>query len=265
MQNYMTKFTTLNLDKRDRVAVLTLDRPSVSNALNQQLMLDMDDALTVIEQDDEIRVLIITGKGKHFSAGADITEVQTYSTFSEHEVFFRQLYEIYAKIENFSKPTIAAINGLALGGGLELTLRCDIRVASDKASFGLPEIKLGTIPGAGGTQRITSIIGVARALEMIYTGGRMSAEEAFRVGLVNRLTPPDSLMAETEAIANNIANKSPIALRIAKTLIKDGVNMDTKTALKFEIYGALLLSSTYDFKEGLNAFLEKREPNFLGK
>jgi enoyl-CoA hydratase len=250
---------------RDGLMVLTVDRPKVLNALNAQTVEEIGRVFDEALHDETVRAVIVTGGGeKAFVAGADINELAKKSPITGKETSERgQL--ILSGIEKFPKPVIAAINGFALGGGCELALACHIRIASEKAQIGLPEVTLGIIPGYGGTQRMARLLGKAKALELICTGDRISAAEAERIGLVNKVVPPENLMGAAEEMARKIMSRSPVAVRAAMEAVNFGLDMPFEQGqfLEATLFG--LLCATDDMKEGMNAFLEKRQANFPGR
>lgn len=250
---------------REGLLVLTIDRPKVLNALNAQTVEEIGRVFSEALTDESVRAVIVTGAGeKAFVAGADINELAKKSPITGKETSERgQL--VLSSIERFPKPVIAAINGFALGGGCELALACHIRIASDKAQIGLPEVTLGIIPGYGGTQRMARLLGKARALELICTGDRIPAAEAERIGLVNKVVPADSLMAAAEELARKIMSRSPVAVRAALEAVNFGMDMPFERGqfLEATLFG--LLCASEDMKEGMNAFLEKRAAKFPGR
>lgn len=253
-------FEMILLEKEDGVAIITFNRPEAMNALNIQTRAEFSEALQELAQDETIRVVILTGAGKAFVAGSDIKEFDRTSPFDAHNIV-----RLGQLVESFEKPVIAAVNGFCLGGGCEIAMGCDLIIASEKAKFGQPEINLGIIPGGGGTQRLQRLIGPCRAKELIFTGEFIRAEEADRIGLVNRVVPMEDLMPVAKEIAGKIASKSPAALRLAKTAINRGMrtNLETGLAMEYEMYSLSL--TLEDKKEGVAAFLEKRKPVFKGK
>ena len=258
-------FENIILEVKSPVATIFFNRPKALNALNNALFDDLDIALDQIRDNTDIRVLILTGSGdKAFVAGADIAELVKMNPL-EGKSFSRKGQKVFTKIENLPIPAIAAVNGFALGGGLEAALGCDFIYASDKALFGLPEISLGLIPGFGGTQRLARRIGVNRAKELIFTGKNIKAQEAFEYGIVNKVIEHDKLMDEVLKTANLIASKGKVALRSAKEVIQNGLNTDIETGCRIEndVFG--LNMSSVDAKEGTHAFLEKRKPVFKGE
>ena len=252
------------LDKRGRVALLTINRPDKLNALNIATRRELADALDELRDDHEIRVVVLTGAGeKAFVAGADINEFAGRTAVQQRAVM--KAKSIFTAAEEFPKPLIAMINGFCLGGGCELALSCDLRIASDRARFGQPEINLGIIPGGGGTQRLTRLVGEGKAMQMILTGEMIDAAEAHRLGLVNEVYPAAELEAKTFELANRIAEKSPVALAMAKTAVKNAARTTLQTGLDAEIDLFALCFSSADKEEGVRAFLEKRKADFKGR
>ncbi len=257
-------YETLLVERRARVAIITINRPEKRNALNIQTREEGAAALEELRTDAEVRVVVITGAGdKAFVAGADIAEFAGRTAVSQRDVMTGR--SLFTAIDSFPKPVIAMINGYCLGGGCELALACDLRVASDRASFGQPEINLGIIPGGGGTQRLTHLIGEGKAMELIMTGDIIDAQTAFRLGLVNLVVPADELEAKTMELANRIAEKSPNALRMAKEAVKTAARSTLDEGLRREIDLFALCFSSADKDEGVSAFLEKRKPDFKGE
>lgn len=253
----------LLLEKEGPVAIITINRPDKLNALNIPTRRELAAALAEFRKDDEVRVVVVTGAGeKAFVAGADISEFAGRTPFDQRKVM--KSGEGFSAADEFPKPLIAMVNGFCLGGGCELALTCDIRVASDKARFGQPEINLGIIPGAGGTQRLTRLVGEGRAMQMILTGEMIDAQEALRIGLVNAVHPAAELRAKTLELANRIAEKSPIALEMAKTSVKNASRMNLREGLQTEIDLFALCFASQDKEEGVRAFLEKRKAVFKG-
>ncbi len=260
-------FDTLTLEVEDGVARLTLNRPQAMNAINQRLKDELGAALDAVEADDAARVLLITGAGdKAFCAGADLKE-RAGSQPTPAEFVFRQraTHRLFDRIETIARPVIAAINGVAFGGGAEIALAADLRLMSDSARIGLTEVSLGVIPAGGGTQRLPRLVGAARAKELIFTAARLSAAEAAAIGLVNRVVPAASLADEALALARRIAAQPPLAVRLAKQAIDQGLQTDIRSAMAFELYAAAILYDTEDRKEGMRAFVEKRPPVFHGR
>jgi enoyl-CoA hydratase len=252
------------VEREGRVAVLTVNRPDKLNALNEATRRDLGAALDALRDDKETRVVVITGAGeKSFVAGADIAEFAGRTAHEQRTVMLSK--SGFGSVDEFPKPVIAMVNGFCLGGGCELALMCDIRVASENARFGQPEINLGIIPGAGGTQRLTRLVGEGRAMQMILTGEMIGANEAERIGLVNAVYPAAELRAKTLELANRIAEKSPVALEMAKTAVKNAARMNLREGLMQEVDLFALCFASEDKEEGVRAFLEKRKPDFKGR
>jgi enoyl-CoA hydratase len=251
-------------EEDDGVAVVTLNREEKLNAMNTQIVRRLTELFDWIDRADHIRSAVLTGRGRAFVAGADIGEYseQSFTEFSEYQARGRRMYE---GIEFNRKPFIAAVNGLALGGGFELVLACDLVVASREAEMGLPEIRLGLLPGGGGTQKLARIIGRNRAKEFLMTGRNMTAEEAYRLGVVNKVVEPDVLLEEALDLGQQLARRAPYAVREAKRLVNQGVESHIDVALSFEQATLSNLYQTEDAKEGIRAFVEKRKPNFRGR
>lgn len=255
-------YETILANKEDGICFVTLNRPKSLNAINIQMVYDLEALIKEIEDDREIRCVVITGAGKGFCAGADINELVKHN-FQIPE--FQRRYSFFNRLEDLGKPTIAAINGQCNGGGLELVLCCDFRIASEEAKMGLGEVKLGAIPLAGGTARLPRLIGPGLAKEFLYFGNRSTAEEASRIGLVNKVVPPGELMDEAKKWAAELAERAPLSLKMLKTCVNQGLEMDLMGALDYEARcGAALLKSE-DLKEGMTAFIEKRKPDFKGE
>jgi enoyl-CoA hydratase len=259
------EYETIIYEKDEGIGTIILNRPKSMNALNSVLLRELKHVLAELERDDEVRVVVITGSEKFFAAGADITEVGKISTPVEAHGFIKEAQDVFNKIEDLEKPVIAAVSGLALGGGCEMALACDLRMAAENAIFGQPEIKIGVITGGGGTQRLHRVIGLTKAKELLYTGDPIDAREAYRIGLVNMVVPVASLLAEARKMALKIARQPGIALKITKMAVNGGINMDVKSALVYEARCFELLFSTEDQKEGMQAFLEKRKPAFKNR
>lgn len=247
------------------IGVLSINRPKALNALNWDTLKDLGNFVENDLPKEELRVLIITGEGdKAFVAGADIAQMSQMSA-SDFREYVDYAHKTFDLIENSPHPSIAAVNGYALGGGCELALACDIRIASEKAKLGFPEVKLGIFPGWGGSQRTTRIMGNAKAKELIFTGEMISAEEALRMGLVERVVPHDVVMKEAKDLAESIAQRAPLAVSAAKKAINTGSEMDLDKALELEKELIISCFDTDDRAEGMKAFLEKRDPDFKGK
>lgn len=253
------------LEREGQVAILTINRPKVLNALNEDTLRDIDKALEELEQDREIRVVIITGaEEKAFVAGADISFMENLAPL-EAKKFARLGQKIFSRIENLPQPVIAAINGFALGGGCELAMACDIRVASAKAKLGQPEVNLGLIPGFGGTQRLTRLVNPGLAKEILFTADTYDANTAHRMGLVNHVVDPEKLMDFCKGMANRIASKGPVAVQLCKEAVNDGLEMDLEKSFIHEADLFAVVFSSQDKGEGIAAFLAKRKPEFEGK
>ncbi len=259
----MASYETLLLERRGRVALITINRPQKLNALNIQTRAEGAAALDELREDESVRVVVITGAGeKAFVAGADIAEFEGRTAVTQRDVMTQR--SLFTAVDTFPKPVIAMINGFCLGGGCELALSCDIRVASEAARFGQPEINLGIIPGGGGTQRLTRLVGEGKAMELILTGDMIDAQHAYNLGLVNMVVPAADLEAKTMELANRIAEKSPVALRMAKEAVKTAARANLDEGLRREIDLFALCFSSADKDEGVRAFLEKRKPDFKG-
>ncbi|HDI07734.1 MAG TPA: crotonase [Candidatus Bathyarchaeota archaeon] len=248
----------------DGVAVITLNRPEALNAFNKDMVTEILEALKDAEEDEKVRVLVLTGAGKAFSAGADIKSMKGMTPLKARELSLMG-NKLCRALEDFGKPVIAAINGYALGGGLEVSMACDLRIASEKARMGQTEINIGLIPGWGGTQRLTRLIGKTRAKELVFTGKMIDAKTAEQWGLVNMVVPAEGFMEHVRQFAAELAKKAPVALRIAKSLIDNGLNVNLEAALALEREGFAVVASTEDLQEGVAAFMEKRKPEFKGK
>jgi enoyl-CoA hydratase len=258
-------YETLLYETRDAVGHLTINRPDKLNALNRQVMRELDECFHAVQHDDAVRVVILTGAGeKAFVAGADIAELATLSAMEGRE-FSRYGQGVFDLIENLGKPVIAAVNGFALGGGCELAMACTLRVASENARFGQPEVKLGILPGYAGTQRLARLVGKGRALELLLTGEAVTAQEAYRLGLVNQVVSQVDLMNTAQALAQKILANAPLAIRFALEAVHHGLQMTLEEGqfLEATLFG--LCCSTEDMKEGTRAFLEKRPAKFGGK
>lgn len=258
------EYEFLKQEVKDNILTLTITKEKSLNVLNTELLAELNDAFSDIENMDDVEVVIVTGAGKSFVAGADISEMANLNA-SEASLFAQKGMDTFMKIEKLNKPVIAAINGFALGGGCELALACDIRIASTKAKMGQPEVGLGITPGFGGTQRLTRAVGLSRAKELIYTADVINAEEAYRIGLVNRVVEPEELMDVALELANKIKKNSKSAVRCSKEAINTGIQADIDTAMNIEKVNFGICFSTEDQKEGMRAFLEKRPANFSGK
>jgi len=247
------------------VAVVTFNRPKVLNALNNQTIEELATIVEDLQKNKAVKGVIITGSGeKAFISGADINELSAIDSL-QGKAFARKGQKVYLALENLGKPVIAAVNGYALGGGCELAMACHIRLASENAVFGQPEVNLGIIPGYGGTQRLPRLIGKGPALEIILSGKMISAQEALRLGLVNRVVPADQLMEEAKTLLATILSRGPLAVKYALEAVNHGLNMNIEEAMDYEASLFGLLCATEDMKEGTKAFVEKRHPEFSGK
>ena len=258
-------YQNIILDMEDKIALITFNRPKALNALNIELLAEFADAVEAVGKNEEIRVLILTGAGpKAFVAGADITELATFNPL-QAKAFGKKGQEAISALQALVIPVVAAVNGFALGGGCEMALACDFVYAAQTARFGLPEINLGIIPGFGGTQRLPRAIGKNRAKEMIFTGKMISAQQAMEMGLVNKVCPPDDLMAEVKKTALDMASKGKVSLMAAKQAVNRGMDVDLATGCAIELNCFALTMASPDAKEGTSAFLEKRKPDFKGQ
>ena len=257
-------YQTIKYEVKNKVAIVTIDRPEALNALNSTVLDELFDVFNVIDQDENVRCVILTGAGRSFVAGADIAEMSSLGPV-EAKRFAQKGHKVMNFIEKTEKPVIAAINGFALGGGCEISMACDIRIASTKALFGQPETGLGITPGFGGTQRLSKIIGPGNASLLILTAQNIKADEAYRMGLVQKLVEPEELMPTAEALAEKIASNAPVAVMACKTLINKGYHIDlfSGCALEAEAFG--VCCGTEDQKEGMKAFLNKTKYEYQGK
>jgi enoyl-CoA hydratase len=258
-------YETIVYEQEKSIALLRINRPDVLNALNRQVFSDLTLLLEEIRKEPTPKVVILTGTGdKAFVAGTDVAEMENLSSF-EARAFAGLARRVFENIENFDRPVIAAVNGFALGGGCELAMACDIRIASDRARLGQPEISLGIIPGSGGTQRLARLVGPSKAKQLVFSGEWVDAKTALDIGLVDLVFPHDQLLDETKKVALTMADKSKIALALAKSAINRGFDLDLQSALSYEIECFAQCFATHDQKEGMRAFLEKRKPRFTDK
>jgi len=261
----MASFKTIIFEEIENVAVVTLNRPQRLNALSLPLLDELNQVMGEIDLRDDLKAVVITGGQKVFCAGADINIFEGLSMPDEAYSFVQWIKYALGSVSRISKPTIAAICGYALGGGLELCLFCDIRIAADDAKLGVPEINLGAFPAAGGSQTLPRLIGAPLAKEMLFTGDHIDAQEAFRLGLVNKIFPKEKVFQEALNMAKTLAKKPAYAIRTIKRLVDNGLQMDLARAMTFESSSFLGIWASHDFKEGTNAFLEKRKAVFKGK
>jgi enoyl-CoA hydratase len=258
-------YENLLVEQKDAYAIVTLNRPRVMNALNRALFTELDDIFTSLATDAAVRAVILTGAGeKAFAAGADISELATLSAIEGRQLA-RRGQNVFRKIETCGKPVIAAINGFALGGGCELAMACTLRIAGERARLGQPEVKLGLLPGYGGTQRLPRLVGKGAALKLLLTGDIVGAEEAFRIGLVDEVVPAEALMSRAETLAHAIAQQAPLALSACLHAVNGGYDLPLDAGLELEASLFGLACATEDKAEGTRAFLEKRAPEWKGR
>ena len=260
----MKEYSTLLFEQKEKIGIVKVNRPEALNALNATVLSELSDIFGEIEADDSIGLVILTGEGRAFVAGADIAAMKEMTAL-EGRSFMLKGQAVMQKIETLSKPVIAAVNGFALGGGCELAMACDFRFASEKAKFGQPEVNLGIIPGFGGTQRLPRLVGKGMAKVLIFSAEMIGAEEAKSIGLVEKVFPAEELLAETEKFAELILTKAPIAVRLAKAAINNGMNVDLPTGVNFEAEASTVPFGSCDRLEGMDAFLEKRAAEFTDK
>ncbi|HHV76369.1 MAG TPA: enoyl-CoA hydratase/isomerase family protein [Syntrophothermus lipocalidus] len=255
---------TMLYEKESGIGIITFNRPKVLNAISPDTLDELIYLMSEIESDDEVKCVIITGGSRAFAAGADIAYMAKVDPV-ECERVMAKFHQAFNSVADLSKPVIAAIAGLAFGGGCELALACDIRIAAEGTKLGFPEVNLGIFPAAGGTQRLTRLVGIGWAKDMIMTGDPIDAETAFKIGLVTRVVKPEDLMDEAKKLAMKLAAKAPITTRVAKQCLNNSISTDLSSGLAFEQKAVAFLFSTEDAKEGLNAFIEKRKANFKGR
>ncbi|HKQ28668.1 MAG TPA: enoyl-CoA hydratase/isomerase family protein [Burkholderiales bacterium] len=257
----------LKLDREDGVAVLTLNRPSTLNSWNQKMRDELRESIRGLVADDGLRVLVITGEGRAFSAGEDVRGMQGLSEIGTRGFrrVARDIHNVFDEIEAIEVPVIAAINGVAAGGGLELALSCDFRFAADSAKLGFPENNVGLIPGSGGCSRLVKLVGLSRAKRLVMSGEMILAPRALEIGLVDEVFPADALMTKTREFAQQLAAKAPLALGLAKLVLNASANVDPDTGRQLERLGQSILKKTEDHEEAAKAFVEKRKPKFKGK
>ena len=263
----MGEWQNIRTEVEDRIALLTIDHPPV-NSFNAQVVTELDEAVDELMADDEVKAIVITGGGTNaFVAGADIPEIRELlenpeGDYAEARAFIERGQGVHRKIETATKPVIAAINGFCLGGGLELAMACHMRICSDRARLGQPEMNLGLIPGWGGTQRLPRIVGKGKALEMILTGDMITAQEAYRIGLVNKVVPAGAILKEARGLARKIVSKSKFPVAATLRAVTEGLEVTVEEGLEIEKKQFVGLADTEDIREGLSAFLEKRQPEF---
>jgi enoyl-CoA hydratase len=260
----MSEFMYLQYEKKGKVVCITLDHPAVKNALSQPVILELNRAFELASADTSVFGVVITGRGNAFVAGADIADLAAVDAV-QAEQFTRLGQRLFDKIESLGKPVIAAVNGYAFGGGCELAMACTLRIASGHAKFGQPEVKLGVIPGFGGTQRLPRLVGTGRAMQLVLTGEAIDAQEALRIGLVNEVVGDDRLLARAEEILLQIASNAPIAVRLAMEAINRGRDTTVSDGQAIERALFSVCAGTEDKREGTSAFLSKRQPRFSGK
>jgi enoyl-CoA hydratase len=258
-------YETLIVEREDLVGIIKLNRPPV-NPLSVKSYHELYDAICELEADESVGAILITGAGdKAFAAGLDVKDVMGKSAVETLDFLWSAPRRTFDKLTGIEKPTVAAVFGLALGGGCEVAICCDMRIASEDAVFGVPEINLGIMPGSGATQRLPRLVGVARAKELLYTGDTVNAAEAYRIGLVNRVVPRDKLMDEAKALERKLAKKPRAALALIKRCVDNGMNMDLASGLTLEMDCFSIAFTSEDGREGINAFVEKRKPEFKGR
>ena len=259
------EYKNLMIEIKDGIAIVKVNRPKALNALNSETVLEIKAAAESLDANRDVKVVILTGEGdKAFVAGADIVEMKPMNAL-QGMAFSQAGHEAFLRLENMSKPVIAAVNGYALGGGFEVALACDFIYASDKARVGFPETTLGILPGFGGTQRAAKLVGLAKAKEVIFTGKTITAQEAYEMGFVNKVVPHEQLMSEVMAVAEKIKANGPVGVALAKTGINRSLFLDMDSALALEAKDFALCFSTKDQKEGMTAFIEKRKPTYTGE
>ncbi len=254
-------FKNIILEIKENVGMIKMNRPDALNALNSATLEELREAFSQLKDSDDVKVIVITGEGKAFVAGADIAEMKDMTADQSRE-FSRAGQKVFSKVAKIKKPVIAAVNGFALGGGCELAMACDIRIASDKAKLGQPEVNLGVIPGFAGTQRLSRLVGTAKAKEMIFTGDMVDAQTALSIGLVNQVIPAEQLMDACMEMAKKIASKGPLAVKLAKRAINEGIEEKLDKGSEHETAGFAECFASGEAKEGMSAFLEKRKPNW---
>lgn len=258
-------FEHILVEVQDGVATVALNRPNKLNALSKEVMGEIGKAFDLLAERSDVRVVVLAGKGGHLAAGADVTQIQCLANSKEGYEFALGAGKVYDKIYAFPCPVIASVSGYTLGGGCELALAADLRIAGETAVMGLPEVTLGLLPGGGGIQRLARLVGPARAKELLFTGKSIKADEAYRIGLVNQVVPAEQLEAEVNKLARKIASLPAYSIKTIKVAVNRGLDTDLTSALEIERQGFALLFSTSDMREGVAAFLEKRKPQFTGE
>jgi enoyl-CoA hydratase len=261
----MTRYETLRVERRGTTAIVTLDRPERLNAINEQMARDIPAALGALEDDSDVRAVVLTGTGRAFCAGGDISEAGAVLGVAGSLVRLRRVRRMFDAIADFPLPTVAAINGLALGGGLEITLACDFRILGSGTEVGLPEIDIGALPGGGGMSRLPALVGLARAKEIVMTGRRVAAEEAYYFGLVTEVVADDKVLERAAEFADQFASKPAAVLKLAKRAVQVGAGSDGRAAAELEFLATVGAFGTEDRTEGMAAFLEKRDASFTGR
>ena len=259
------EYQNIKLEVKEGIAYVTVNRPKALNALNTEVLSELLDAFTYVNNTPEVKIAILTGEGRAFVAGADIAQMRSLETAGEGREMTMMGQRVFEYMENIDKPIIAAVNGFALGGGCEIAMACDIRIASEKAKFGQPEVNLGIIPGFGGTQRLPRLVGKGMGKYLIMSAQMIDAQEAYRIGLVEKVVPAESLIEECESLAKLIMSKAPIAVKMAKHAINNGLNTDLRTGVAYEAEAYTTTFGTADRVEGMSAFLEKRDAKFQNK
>lgn len=259
------ELVNLTFEQEDKVAIIGLNRPTKMNAISSALMAELDHLLDHVAIDERINVVVLKGSEKFFAAGGDLGEMNGFQTVIEGFSYGERVQATFLKLYGLPQATIAAVSGFALGGGCELCLACDLRIAAENAVFGLPEIKVGILPGGGGTQRLPRLVGAGKAKELLFTGEPIDAQEALRIGLVNRVVPLESLLEEARALAKKLSGRPRFGLQTIKRLVNGGLDMDLRSGLAYETRCLGSLFGTLDQKEGVSAFMEKRKPSFQGK
>lgn len=255
-------FKNIEVAKEDAIGIVTLNRPKALNALSHELMAELVQALEDFDRDDNVRAIVLTGSERAFAAGADIKEMAEETSIS---IMLKDQFATWDRVKNIRKPIVAAVSGFALGGGCELAMTCDMIIASETAQFGQPEISIGVIPGAGGTQRLTRCVGKYKAMEMILTGKPITAHEALECGLVNRVVPVEVFLDEAKNLAKEIAKRPPLAVQLAKEAVLKTFDVPISEGLNFERKNFYALFASQDQKEGMKAFMEKRAASFVGR